>query len=72
MVKPATWAEVWCPLRGARVRLQSTLRFPSQRGKKHSASPSCQEISGDRKVFFFSIDMHYYGTSQELSLKRMI
>lgn len=53
-VKPATWAEVWCPLRGARVRLQSTLRFPSQRGEKHSASPSCQEISGDRKVCFFS------------------
>lgn len=49
--KLETSAEVWCPLRGAKVKSQWTLKFPSQRGTKHSVTLIRQEISVDWNMF---------------------
>lgn len=53
MAKLEALAVVWCPLRGARVKLQWTLKFPSQRGTKHSAACISFEISGGWNMGFY-------------------
>ena len=53
--KPEASAAVWCPLKGARVKSQWTLKFPSLRGTKHNAALIIIVISGDWNLFFLHV-----------------